>query len=399
MKEPNKQLFLVTVAFAISFAVWGLLGALAPIFKRELGITQTQVALMVSVPVLLGSMGRIVMGVLADRYGGRLIMTALLVASLVPTLGIALSDRYGQLLLWGFLLGIAGSSFAVGVAFTSKWFSAEKQGVALGIFGAGNIGQSAAVYFAPLLADRFGAWQPVFVIFGAISVIWGVIFWVAARDARPGVSKPLGEMVSVLGRAPMAWLLSLFYFATFGGFVAMGVYLPTLLTVRYDLPLADAGFRTAGFVLVATLARPIGGWLSDRFGGARILAGVLLLAVISAILLVPASFQTFTIGALTLALLLGLGNGAVFKLVPEYFPQETGTVTGLVGAFGGLGGFFPPLVLGILYDVTGHFSFGFLALAAYLFACGLIALYLVATHSAAGSVFQGASKLPDEKRD
>ncbi|MNK44004.1 putative nitrate transporter NarT [compost metagenome] len=399
MKEPNKQLFLVTVAFAISFAVWGLLGALAPIFKRELGITQTQVALMVSVPVLLGSMGRIVMGVLADRYGGRLIMTALLVASLVPTLGIALSDRYGQLLLWGFLLGIAGSSFAVGVAFTSKWFSAEKQGVALGIFGAGNIGQSAAVYFAPLLADRFGAWQPVFVIFGAISVIWGVIFWVAARDARPGVSKPLGEMVSVLGRAPMAWLLSLFYFVTFGGFVAMGVYLPTLLTVRYDLPLADAGFRTAGFVLVATLARPIGGWLSDRFGGARILAGVLLLAVISAILLVPASFQTFTIGALTLALLLGLGNGAVFKLVPEYFPQETGTVTGLVGAFGGLGGFFPPLVLGILYDVTGHFSFGFLALAAYLFACGLIALYLVATHSAAGSVFQGASKLPDEKRD
>jgi NNP family nitrate/nitrite transporter-like MFS transporter len=390
VNQAKIQLFLATAAFAISFALWGLLGALAPILKNELGLTQTQVALMVSIPVLLGSMGRIVMGILADRYGGRRVMAALLIVSIIPAAGIALSNRYGTILLWGFLLGVAGSSFSVGVAFTSKWFPPSKQGSALGIFGAGNIGQSFAVFFAPMLAAQLGGWKPVFWVFGAISVLWGLLFMAMARDARPGVNKSVGEMVGVLTRSRKAWLFSLFYFVTFGGFVAMAVYLPTLLTTRYDLTLADAGMRTAGFVLVATLSRPVGGWLSDRFGGGRILVGVFMLAVASALLLVPESFQSFTGGALSLALLLGLGNGAVFKLVPEYFPQETGTVTGLVGAFGGLGGFFPPLLLGVLLDVTGTFAFGFMALALFLLACGLLALYLVVTSTPRAPVFQSA---------
>jgi len=379
--EPKKQLFLATTSFGISFAVWGLLGALAPVLKDELGLSQTQVALMVSIPVLLGSMGRLVMGVLADRFGGRRVMAAILMASVVPAAGIALSQSYPVILAWGFVLGLAGSSFSVGVAFTSKWFAPERQGTALGIFGAGNIGQSFAVFFAPVLAAWLGAWQPVFWIFGGISLVWGLVFLATARDARPGAPRSLAEMIEVLGRSPKAWLFSLFYFVTFGGFVAMAVYLPTLLTSRYGLALSDAGFRTAGFVLAATLARPLGGWLSDRYGGARILTIAFMLAVISALLLIPHSFGTFTWGALSLALLLGLGNGAVFKLVPEYFPQETGTVTGLVGAFGGLGGFFPPLVLGILVDVTGSYAFGFLALALFLLGCGLLALYLMVTAS------------------
>ncbi len=396
MNQAKFQLFLATVAFAISFALWGLLGALAPILRNELGLTQTQVALMVSIPVLLGSLGRIVMGILADRYGGRRMMATLLIVSIVPAAGISLSNRYGMLLLWGFLLGIAGSSFSVGVAFTSKWFPPEKQGSALGVFGVGNVGQSFAVFFAPMLAAQLGGWKPVFWVFGAISVLWGVLFMAMARDARPGVNKSLGEMVGVLGRSRKAWLFSLFYFGTFGGFVAMAVYLPTLLTTRYHLPLADAGMRTAGFVLLATLARPLGGWLSDRFGGGRILVLVFMLAMAAALLLVPESFQSFTIGALSLAFLLGLGNGAVFKLVPEYFPQETGTVTGLVGAFGGLGGFFPPLLLGILLDVTGTFAFGFLALSLFLLVCGLLALYLVVTGSPRAPVFQSAM---EERRE
>ena len=323
-------------------------------------------------------------------------MALLLIAALVPAAGIALSGSYAAILTWGFLLGIAGSSFSVGVAFTSKWFPPEKQGSALGIFGAGNIGQSFAVYFAPMLAGMLGGWQPVFWIFGAVCALWGVVFWLAARDARPGVSKSVGEMVAVLGTSRKAWLFSLFYFVTFGGFVAMAVYLPTLLTTRYDLTLADAGMRTAGFVLVATVARPIGGWLSDRFGGARILVGVFGLAVVSALLLIPESFQSFSLGALSLAFLLGLGNGAVFKLVPEYFPQETGTVTGLVGAFGGLGGFFPPLLLGVLLDITGSFAFGFLALALFQLTCCLLALYLVVTAQPAQPVFQSAFEPNDD---
>lgn len=395
MRQPWVQLTLATLAFAISFALWGLLGALAPILQAELLLAPTQVALMVSIPVLLGSMGRIVMGVLADRYGGRRVMAALLIASLIPAIGIAASDRYGTILAWGFLLGIAGTSFAVGVAFSSKWFGPERQGTALGIFGAGNIGQSVAVYFAPLLALQFGGWRPIFLVFGLVCALFGLFFWAFGRDAGPGGAKSIGEMVAVLARSRKAWLFSLFYFLTFGGFVAMGVYLPTLLTTRYDLPLADAGMRTAGFVLLATLSRPLGGWLADRFGGAPLLVGVFMLAMVSALLLVPESFRTFTIGALSLAILLGLGNGAVFKLVPEHFPHETGTVTGLVGAFGGLGGFFPPLVLGVLLDVTGSFAFGFLALGLTALICGLLALYLVVTGTSE-PVFQGASPPSDE---
>jgi NNP family nitrate/nitrite transporter-like MFS transporter len=398
VKQPNVQLLLVTAAFAISFALWGLLGALAPVLKDELGLSQTQVALMVSIPVLLGSMGRIVMGILADRYGGRRVMSALLIAAIVPAVGIALSNSYAAILVWGFVLGIAGSTFAVGVAFTSKWFPPSKQGTALGVFGAGSIGQSFAVYLAPILAVMLGSWKPVFWIFGGISLLWGLVFWAMARDAGPGMQKSLAEMVSVLGQSRKAWLFSLFYFGTFGGFVAMSVYLPTLLTTRYDLTLADAGLRTAGFVLVATLARPVGGWLSDRFGGAQILVGVFMLGVFAALLLIPERFETFTVGALGLALLLGLGNGAVFKLVPEYFPTETGTVTGLVGAFGGLGGFFPPLVLGVLLDITGSFAFGFLALSLFLLVSGLLALYLALAVAEPQPVFQSAEP-PEDSRD
>jgi NNP family nitrate/nitrite transporter-like MFS transporter len=370
------QLTLSTVAFAVSFAVWGVLGALAPILRQELNLSQTQVSLMVAIPVLLGSVGRLPMGILAERYGGRVMMTLLLAFAIVPAAGIALSNSYGALIFWAFFLGLAGTSFSIGVAFTSKWFSPQAQGTALGIFGAGNIGQSIAVFFAPRLANLLDTWRPVVWGFAIASVIWAAVFWSVARDARPGQAKPLSAIFALLGRSPMAWLLSLFYFVTFGGFVAMGVYLPTLLVNRYGLPLADAGMRAAGFVVIATLARPIGGMLSDRLGGARVLSTVLAVAVGAALLLVFENFYLFTAGALILAAALGLGNGAVFKLVPQYFPADTGSVTGLVGAFGGLGGFFPPLVLGVLLDRTGSYTFGFLLLSAFALGCCLAALRL-----------------------
>lgn len=377
--SPHVQLFLATLAFALSFAVWGMLGALAPIFRRELDLTQTQVSLMIAVPVLIGSLGRLPMGILADRIGGRRLMGLLLVLAFIPAAGLALSSSYGGLIFWAFFLGIAGTTFSVGVAFTSKWFGPERQGTALGIFGAGNIGQSVAVFFGPRLAEAWGAWQPVVWLFGALSLLWGVVFWVLARDARPGVPTSLGKMLGTLGRSPRAWLLSLFYFVTFGGFVAMGVYLPTLLTSRYGLTLPDAGLRAAGFVVLATVMRPLGGALADRVGGARVLVGVYALVVLAALLLIPASFVTFTVGALSFAFAVGLGNGAVFKLVPELFPAETGTVTGLVGAFGGLGGFFPPLILGVLLDLTGSYALGFVALAVLAAICGVLALGLART--------------------
>lgn len=363
----NLQLFLATVAFAVSFSVWGLISALAPHFKDIYHLSAFQTSVMIAIPVILGSLLRIPMGILADRFGGRLVFSLLLAFGIFPVAGIALVHAYPALLIFGFLLGAAGSSFAVGVSFSSKWFPAGQQGFALGIFGVGNIGQSIAVFFGPRLSDRFG-WEAVFWLFGGLTLVWAVVFWIFARDAAPGRAASLGHIAEVFRRQRLSWLLAYFYFITFGGFVALGIYLPTLLKAEFHLSLADAGLRTAGFVVVATLSRPVGGWLSDRLPPSRLLLAVFSALIVLALLLTSTNFVLFTIGALGGAATLGIGNGAVFKLVPQLFPTEIGVVTGLVGALGGLGGFFPPIVLGIVKDATGGYApgFVFLAIAALL---------------------------------
>jgi len=366
----TRALFLSTSAFAVSFAVWGLIGALAPTFAQAYGLSAKAKSLMIAIPVLLGALGRIPAGMLADRFGGRRMFATLLVLSAIPAILIGFSNSYSSLIALGLFLGIAGSTFPVGVGFTSKWFTPEQQGTALGVYGMGNIGQSIAVFGAPVLAIALGSWRPVFFIFAAVSIVWGVLFFLMARDAATQAKpKTMAENLDVLRREPLAWILSLFYFLTFGGFVAFSIYLPTLLKDNFKLTAADAGARTAGFVLLATLMRPVGGMLADRKGGARVLVPVFgAIAVLGTLMGCP-WMPTFTIGALGAAAALGLGNGAVFKLVPQYFPKETATVTGLVGAFGGLGGFFPPLVLGVLRDATGAYTWGFIFLALFALLC------------------------------
>ena len=363
-------LFLSTTAFAVSFAVWGLLGALAPTFAQNYQLSAKEKSLMIAIPVLLGALGRIPAGMLADRFGGRRIFALLLLFSAIPAVLIGLSNSYTQLIGLGLLLGVAGSTFPVGIGFTSKWFTPDQQGTALGVYGMGNIGQSVAVFGAPVLAIVLGSWRPVFFVFAAISLMWGIAFYLFARDV-PSETKPktISQNLEVLRREPLAWVLSLFYFLTFGGFVAFSIYLPTLLRDNFKLSAADAGARTAGFVLLATLMRPVGGMLADRKGGARVLVLIFIaVAVLGALMGCP-WMPTFTVGALGAAAALGLGNGAIFKLVPQYFPKETATVTGLVGAFGGLGGFFPPLVLGVLRDASGAYTWGFIFLALFALMC------------------------------
>ena len=366
----TRALFLSTSAFAVSFAVWGLIGALAPTFAQAYGLSAKAKSLMIAIPVLLGALGRVPAGMLADRFGGRRVFAALLVFSAIPATFIGFSNSYAALITFGLFLGIAGSTFPVGIGFTSKWFTPEQQGTALGIYGMGNIGQSIAVFGAPVLAIALGSWRPVFFIFAAVSVVWSAVFFLMARDvptqARP---KTMAENFDVLRREPLAWILSLFYFLTFGGFVAFSIYLPTLLKDNFKLSASDAGARTAGFVLLATLMRPVGGMLADRRGGARVLVPVFVAIAVLGTLMGCPWMPTFTAGALGAAAALGLGNGAVFKLVPQYFPKETATVTGLVGAFGGLGGFFPPLVLGVLRDATGAYTWGFIFLALFALLC------------------------------
>jgi NNP family nitrate/nitrite transporter-like MFS transporter len=365
----TRALFLSTMAFAIAFAVWGLLAGLAPIFKQQYGLTTSQVSLMVAIPVLLGSVGRLPMGLLADRFGAKSVLASLLLLITVPPVVLSATHRYPDLLIWGFFLGLAGTSFSVGVAFTSPWFPRERQGFPLGVFGAGNIGQSVAVFGAPVLAAKYGLAAP-FILFGTLAAAWGVVILLFAQ--KPPVARPpitLAAALRPLRTEPLAWLFSLFYFVTFGGFVALGIYMPSLLKEVFHLTPADAGARTAGFVVIATAARPLGGWLSDRVGGARVLVWVFLALAALASGLTSTAMAPFTVGALGAAFALGLGNGAVFKLVPQYFPDRVGTITGLVGAAGGLGGFFPPLVLGLMKEKIGSFAPGFVLLAVFSLIC------------------------------
>ncbi len=374
------QLALATGAFACCFAIFGSASAMMPLLRDRLQLSPVQVSIALAVPVLLGSLGRIPLGIWTDRSGGRLVFSATMVASILPAIGMGFVDEYWQLLMCGFFLGISLASFSVGVGFVSGWYPPQKQGTALGVYGAGNIGQSLAACGAPVVAASLGfAWG--FWAFAVLTAVWLVVFLALAQNApRRGAAKTLADFLEPLA-SRMSWVLSLYYFRPFGGFVAMAVYLPIFLTESFGLTLRAAGLRTAGFVVLATLMRPIGGALADRIGGARILNYVFPFTALMAIFLACPLISTFTVGALGMAAAIGLGNGAVFKLVPQYYPRAVGSVTGLVGAAGGLGGFFPPLVLGAIREQTGAFTWGFVLLSVFSLFCWLMSWRLRAGQS------------------
>ena len=367
----NLQLALATGAFALCFAVFGSVSAMMPILRERLGLDPIQVSIALAIPVLLGSLGRIPLGVLADRYGGKSVFSVVMALSIVPAFLMGWVGSFAQLVVCGFFIGIALACFSVGVGFVSAWYPPERQGSALGVYGAGNIGQSLAAFGSPVIAGYLGyVWG--FWAFGLLLAGWLVVFALMARNApKTGPAKTLASSLRPLGERK-SWVLSLYYFLTFGGFVAMAVYLPTFLTETFGLTPQDAGLRTAGFVVLATLMRPLGGTIADRVGGRAILLWVFPATALMAVLLAIPTMPTFTVGALGMAAAIGLGNGAVFKLVPEYFPGSVGSVTGLVGAAGGLGGFFPPLLLGAVRQVTGTYTLGFVFLGLFALLCYLV---------------------------
>jgi MFS transporter, NNP family, nitrate/nitrite transporter len=372
-QRAQANLALATIGFGLCFAVWSLISPLAPQFQKSLGLNDTQTALLLAVPVILGALARIPMGILTDRFGGRKVFTSLIAFSIIPAIFMGFANSYAMLLVGGFFLGMAGSSFAVGVPFVSRWFSAQSQGTALGIYGVGNIGTAVAAYSVPWIAANYGT-QYAFWIFAPILAGFAALFWFLAEDA-PEAPKPksFSQNLRVVRQERLSWVFSLFYFVTFGGFVALSLFLPKLLVDWFAFSKTDAGFRTAGFVVLATAARPVGGYLSDRIGGARVLLGVFGIAPVLALVLAYEALAPeivgVTIAMLMLAVLLGLGNGSVFKLVAQYFRQNTGVVTGIVGAAGGLGGFFPPILMGGVRDLTGNYAIGLLLLAVFLVGC------------------------------
>jgi NNP family nitrate/nitrite transporter-like MFS transporter len=375
----GRNLALATIAFALCFSAWGMIAPIAPDIQDELGLSDTETSVMISIPVVLGSLLRIPLGVATDRLGGRIVFLGMLFYSAGAAALVGFASGYAAMLGAGFLLGAAGASFAVGIPFVAEWFPPRRQGFALGVYGTGNIGTAVAAFSMPAIRD--GASQEVAgLVYAAVIAVYGLIWWSIARDVpdRKPVRQPYGE---VLRSGWDLYRLSLFYFVTFGGFVAMAIFLPKLLTDWFDYSLADAGLRAAGFTIVATAARPIGGWLSDRLGGSRVLTFAFIGVGIDAIGLSwqasDPSIVPVTTFCLTMAGFLGLGNGAVFKLVPTFFPRSTGAATGIIGAAGGLGGFFPPLVLGVVKDATGDFVLAFVFLVAFAWMCAGMAVALL----------------------
>lgn len=362
------QLLLATGGFAVCFAIFGSVSAMMPILKKQMNLSPVQVSIALALPVVLGSLGRIPLGMLTDRFGARLIFALVMAGSILPIIAMKWVSSYPQLLTAAFFCGLALASFSVGTGFVSRWYPPQKQGFSLGVYGAGNIGQSLASFGAPVVVGAFGfIWG--FWVFGLLTGVWLALWLLLARNPPGRIpAKTWADMVAPL-RNRMSWALSLYYFLTFGGFVAMAVYLPTLLTDLFSLTPKDAGLRTAGFVLLATVMRPLGGILADRIGGRAILLWVFPWVALMALFLVMPNMVTFTIGALGMAAAIGLGNGAVFKLAPEYFPKEVGVVTGLIGAAGGLGGFFPPLLLGAMKQNFGFYGPGFIALSLFALGC------------------------------
>ncbi|MGW6333826.1 MFS transporter [Nocardia rhamnosiphila] len=377
------MLVLATVGFALNFWAWALLSPLAPRFRDDLGLNSFQESLVVAVPVIVGSLGRIPIGALADRYGGRLMFPVVSLVTVLPVLFLGLigHSALAALLIGGFFLGIGGTVFAVGVPFVSAWFPPEKQGLAIGVYGMGMGGTAISALTTVRLVDAGNTATP-FLLCALALVIYASVAWYLLRDA-PGRTPPTESVTARLNqtvRLPATWAASVLYAVSFGGFVAFSVYLPSYLRTAYDLAQTDAANRMAGFVLLAVVMRPVGGWLADRFDAPTVLAATLCAVVIAASVqaTTPGLAPTGTLAFLVLAAALGAGSGATFALVALIAPAgKVGAVTGFVGAAGGLGGFVPPLVMGAVYEATADYGPGLLALAVVALVALLFTLIVV----------------------
>jgi NNP family nitrate/nitrite transporter-like MFS transporter len=357
----TKNLLLALLGFAITFWAWNIIGPLGVRYTGELRLNATQTSFLVAMPVLVGSLGRVPVGALTDRYGGRVMFTVLTLASAVPVLLVAFAGSlksYPLLLVFGFFLGIAGTTFAVGIPFVNAWFEPARRGFATGVFGAGMGGTALSAFSTPRLVRTIG-YVPTHLLIAAALVVVGAVLWLTMRDSpawKPNLA-PVVPKLAAAARLPITWQMAFLYAVTFGGFVAFSTYLPTYLKNVYEFGLTGAGTRTAGFAIAAVIARPIGGTLADKIGARKVvaisLAGAVVLSLVIALRLPPEipAGSAFVL----MALFLGLGTGGVFAWVAELAPAErVGAVTGIVGAAGGLGGFFPPLVMGATYNEAAH---------------------------------------------
>jgi len=387
--QRNRICILSTVGFTLMFAVWLMFGVLAIPIRNEFGLTEIQFGWLTAIAILNGSLWRLLFGIITDRFGGRRVFTLLVLATIVPAYLVSRATSFYELLFYAFLVGMAGNAFSIGIAWNSAWFPREKQGLALGFFGAGNVGASVTKFIGPWLiatvpaAGYLGGWIPggwrfVPFLYCIMLAVMAVAMWFVSphHDHMPGKGRSVMEMCRPL-RSVRVWRFSLYYVVVFGAYVALSVWLPKYYVDVYGLSLQNAALLTALFIFPASLLRPLGGFFADRFGARRVMYWVFGSMAVATFLLsgpsghivlnvsprfdadgateiLPFTMNVtwFTALVFIVGVGMGIGKAAVYKYIPEYFPRDVGAVGGLVGLLGALGGFFLPPIFAALLEWT-----------------------------------------------
>ncbi|WP_346200750.1 nitrate/nitrite transporter [Caldifermentibacillus hisashii] len=376
MRKPGIQLSLQTTSLIVGFMVWVLLSSLMTFIKEDISLTPVQVSIVTAVPVILGSVLRIPIGFYTDRLGARIIFMISFLILLFPIFYISTANTFMDLVIGGLFLGVGGATFSIGVTSLPKYYSKERQGFINGIYGIGNAGTAISTFGAPILAKSIG-WQDTVRLYLILLFVFIVLLLIFGDRKEVKVKKSMVEQIQGVYKNATLWFLSLFYFITFGAFVAFTVFLPNFLVTFFGLDPVDAGIRTGIFIVMATAMRPLGGFLADRFNPFVILMFVFIFVSFSGILLAfSPDIAWYTIGALSVAISAGIGNGTIFKLVPFYFSNQAGVVNGIVSAMGGLGGFFPPLLLTAVNNMTGQYAIAFMLMSEVALVSFVIVVFL-----------------------
>lgn len=385
--QANRAMWLSTFAFTVCFAVWTIFSIIGIRIQQDLGLSGTQFGLLIATPILSGSLIRMFLGIWADQYGGRLVLTLVMLVAAAATWMLTWASTYPGFLAAALFVGVAGGSFSVGVTYVSQWFAPEKQGTALGVFGAGNVGSAVTKLLAPLVLVAAG-WQMVAKIWAVALAVTAILYWLlasddpklAARRASGVAPMPFRKQVEPLANLQV-WRFSLYYFFVFGGFVALALWLPRYLIGAYGLDVKTAGLIAACYSIPASIFRIVGGQLSDRIGARAVMYWTFGVSAICTFLLsypdtqyvvkgidgdlrfgLAVGLVPFTVLVFVLGFFMSLGKAAVYKHIPVYYPQHVGSVGGVVGMIGGLGGFILPIAFGALADYTNIWSSCFMLL-------------------------------------
>ena len=364
MKKGVSQLTLQTLSLVAGFMAWSIISPLMPFISQDVDISPGQISVILAIPVILGSVLRVPFGYLTNIVGAKWVFFWSFIVLLLPIFLLGQAQSPGMLMLSGFFLGIGGAIFSVGVTSVPKYFSKDKVGLANGIYGVGNIGTAVSSFCAPVLAGAIG-WQNTVRSYLIILSIFAILMFLLGDKNEPKVKIPLMAQVKDLSKNYKLYYLSLWYFITFGAFVAFGIFLPNFLVDHFSIDKVDAGIRSGIFIALATFLSPGGGVIGDKFNAVQALIIDFVIMIIGALILSLSShIVLFTIGCLAISICAGIGNGLIFKLVPSYFSKEAGSANGIVSMMGGLGGFFPPLVIPFVTSITGssHLAFFFLAI-------------------------------------